>query len=324
MDSIFRKRNNRQKSWSIILSSGPDKPMKHLHFSQRAYIAAIAVLVAMPLTILALTVIIDLFNTSTGNLKALVSEKEMTIEEQKDQIEELQQEYFTLKEETRTVQQTIEEFKAFESRLSEMELEMPADMQGKDTEGSGGMEWPELGGAFVAQQGQNVAANLIEMKEEIPELMERFEETLERFLAYEEQLRTIPTFIPAEGRISSHFGNRKDPFTRWTAFHSGTDIAAPLNTPIYAAADGRVTLAGWHGGYGNTIKIDHYGTYETLYAHLNKIEVEHGDEVKKGDVIGRMGTTGRSTGVHLHYEIKRKGEYVDPYLYMTFHKRNGD
>nr|WP_246593561.1 M23 family metallopeptidase [Evansella tamaricis] len=126
------------------------------------------------------------------------------------------------------------------------------------------------------------------------------------------------------GRITSHFGNRADPFTRATSFHSGIDIAAPLNTPIYATADGIIISVGWEGGYGRTIVIEHGDTYETLYAHLNEIYISVGDEVEKGDLIGGMGTTGRSTGVHLHYEIRRNGSLVDPYPYMTFHESQGD
>lgn len=302
-----------------MVSTSPDKPMKRFSLSKSVYISSLSVLLLLPITIITLTVIIDILNGHQSKLNALLLEKELVIEEQYAEINKLQNDYLVLENETKSVQQTIKEFKAFEARLSEMELDMPGELETVSFDGSGGAVIPE---STVTEESRSMSNNLVDMKEELPALLDSFEELLQRFEEYEEELRTIPTYVPAEGRISSQFGNRRDPFTRWTRFHSGIDIAAPLNTPIYAAADGKVTMAGWNGGYGNTVMVEHDTTYETLYAHLNKIDVKVGDSVKKGDIIGRMGTTGRSTGVHLHYEIKRNGEHVDPYMYMSFHKRD--
>lgn len=200
--------------------------------------------------------------------------------------------------------------------MSNLNLNMPNEID-TDQDGSGGELF-----SVELYDSKAIASNLVEMKEELPELIEKFEDTVEKLTEYEKELRTVPTIFPAaEGRISSHYGKRRDPFNWRTSFHTGIDIAAPMNTPIFAAADGKVIFAGRNGGYGETIVIEHGSTYETLYAHLNKIDVEVGDFVNKGDIIGGMGTTGRSTGVHLHYEVKRNGERVDPYVYMTFHER---
>lgn len=317
---LFLRRGKKNYTrWDIMIATSPDKPMRRFSLSQWVYIGSISVLLLLPITIITLTVIIDVMNGKQSNLNALLEEKEIVIEEQYTQINKLQRDYLVLEKETKSVQQTIEEFKAFEERLWEMQLDMPADMKAVSYDGSGGTEIPE---SMVSEASVGMSNNLLEMKEELPALLNSFEELLDRFQEYEEELRTIPTYVPAEGRITSQFGNRRDPFTRWTRFHSGIDIAAPLNTPIYAAADGKVTMAGWNGGYGNTVIIQHDSTYKTLYAHLNKLDVEVEDVVKKGDIIGRMGTTGRSTGVHLHYEIKKNGEHVDPYMYMTFHQRD--
>lgn len=121
--------------------------------------------------------------------------------------------------------------------------------------------------------------------------------------------------------ISSSFGYRQDPFTGETKWHSGTDIAAPEGTPILAAADGVVVLANgidaWGGGYGYHVKIQHDGTHSTLYAHCSKIAVVVGQEVRQGEVIGFVGTTGNSTGYHLHFEIWTGGARANPLGYFV-------
>ena len=121
--------------------------------------------------------------------------------------------------------------------------------------------------------------------------------------------------LPQSYPITSRFGYRGDPFTGEIAYHSGTDIGAPGGTPILAAADGTVTIANaidsWGGGYGYHIKINHNDTFDTLYAHCSSICVTVGQEVKQGEVIGYVGTTGNSTGSHLHFEVWQNGERSD-------------
>lgn len=129
--------------------------------------------------------------------------------------------------------------------------------------------------------------------------------------------------LPQSYTITSWFGYREDPFTGEIAYHSGTDIGAPGGTPILAAADGTVTIANgldsWGGGYGYHIKVKHNDTYETLYAHCSSICVTVGQEVKQGEVIGYVGTTGNSTGNHLHFEVWQNGERTDA---LGFFKAN--
>lgn len=121
--------------------------------------------------------------------------------------------------------------------------------------------------------------------------------------------------LPQSYTITSWFGYREDPFTGEISYHSGTDIGAPGGTPILAAADGTVTIANaidsWGGGYGYHIKVKHNDTYDTLYAHCSSICVTVGQEVKQGEVIGYVGTTGNSTGNHLHFEVWQNGERTD-------------
>ena len=134
-------------------------------------------------------------------------------------------------------------------------------------------------------------------------------------------LHATPAMWPTSGQITSLFGYRLSPMQRAEEegggeFHPGVDIANKPDTLIYATANGTVHLAGWSYGYGQVILIDHGYGISTLYGHTSKSLVKTGDRVTRGQVIGYMGTTGRSTGAHLHYEIRRQGQPVNPMIYL--------
>ncbi|MDJ0857686.1 MAG: DUF5930 domain-containing protein [Dinoroseobacter sp.] len=133
----------------------------------------------------------------------------------------------------------------------------------------------------------------------------------------------LPFAMPVRSsfRFTSPFGYRRDPKGGGTRMHKGTDFAAPLGTPIYATAEGVVTKARWYRGFGRMVRIKHAFGYETIYAHLTKIRVKEGQRVSRGERIGDMGSTGRSTGVHLHYEVHESGKPVNP---MTFIRAGKD
>ncbi len=118
--------------------------------------------------------------------------------------------------------------------------------------------------------------------------------------------------LPAQGRISSPFGTRADPFTQAPRQHRGVDIAAREGAPITAALPGRVVFAGERGGYGLTVELEHPGGLRTLYAHAQSLEVQVGQEVARGAPLAKVGSTGRSTGPHLHFEVREGGRAVDP------------
>ncbi|MBH5321275.1 M23 family metallopeptidase [Aurantiacibacter sediminis] len=129
---------------------------------------------------------------------------------------------------------------------------------------------------------------------------------------------STPWLMPIEGaRLTSGYGNRNHPVLRRRAHHHGVDLAAPTGTPVYATADGTVEMAQWYSSYGNYVQIDHGGDVETRYAHLSRYTVRDGERVSAGDLIGYVGSTGRSTGPHLHYEIRMDGQSVNPIPYMT-------
>jgi murein DD-endopeptidase MepM/ murein hydrolase activator NlpD len=128
----------------------------------------------------------------------------------------------------------------------------------------------------------------------------------------------VPSDKPVKtAEFTSGYGIRSDPFRGGAARHAGIDLAAPIGTPIYATADGTVSNAGYNsGGYGNLIKLDHGRGIETRYGHLSAILVSAGQHITRGQLIGRMGSTGRSTGSHLHYEVRIDGRAVNPIPFM--------
>lgn len=149
---------------------------------------------------------------------------------------------------------------------------------------------------------------------------QRLDGTLDRVEAQlHEQLRLIsstPAITPAKGILTSNFGSRRDPITRGRAFHAGLDIAATPGAPVRATADGLVTRAGRNGGLGKSVFLSHGYGLATRYGHMSKIEVKAGQRVKRGDIVGYVGNTGRSTGYHLHYEVHLDGKPVNPVAYL--------
>lgn len=136
----------------------------------------------------------------------------------------------------------------------------------------------------------------------------------------DKMLTHLPAIQPVANkdlnRLASGFGMRMHPILKIGKMHNGTDFAANIGTPIYATGDGKVKSADRQGGYGNCVVINHGYGFETLYAHMNKYIVRSGQQVKRGDIIGYVGTTGMSTGPHLHYEIHKDGKPIDPVSYF--------
>ena len=129
---------------------------------------------------------------------------------------------------------------------------------------------------------------------------------------------SIPSRVPLAGLVmTSDYGMRMHPVTGRRAAHKGIDLAAPTGTPIYATGDGMVSRASWFSSYGLYVAIEHGGQIQTRYAHMSRLNVAEGQRVRKGDVIGYVGSTGRSTGPHLHYEVRIDGSAVNPVPYMN-------
>lgn len=146
-----------------------------------------------------------------------------------------------------------------------------------------------------------------------------FDDVVEMCKNHDEMLRCIPAIQPVSNKdlrkTASGYGTRIDPIYGTSKFHEGMDFSAPQGTDVYATGDGTVVQMGWQSGYGNRIVIDHGFGYQTVYAHLRDFRTKLGKKVVRGEVIGGVGSTGKSTGPHLHYEVHVKGKVVNPVNY---------
>lgn len=208
----------------------------------------------------------------------------------------------------------LDRIKRFDSKLR---LMMNMDGDPADAlEGAG-----DFSRFYLPLHRQELAAR--KMQEFITSLSEsaRLEEVRQQdlLLALRENrslLTSIPSIWPVTGFISSSFGSRISPFGRGGQFHKGLDISNSIGTPIIAPADGTVIRAGPDGAYGNSVEIDHGGGIVSKYAHLQKVAVQPGQWLKRGQVLGYIGMTGRTTGPHLHYEVRLNGLPVNPMRYI--------
>lgn len=206
------------------------------------------------------------------------------------------------------VAQRLDDFEAQAGLLAE-ELGVPGL---PSVEGGAGGE----AGAAVRPRRFWFEDELYGLKSRTDQLDRSFEELDGAFRERASQLAATPNGMPVEGWFSHGFGWRKDPMTGEREFHRGIDIVAPADTEIVASADGVVSRAGRFPQLGKSLDIAHGYGFATRYAHMNEILVDPGDVVRRGDVIGRVGSTGRSTGPHLHYEVFRDGRRVNPWKYL--------
>lgn len=166
------------------------------------------------------------------------------------------------------------------------------------------------------------AGSLVAMERNVAALADRSAKLEEFYRDRSLLLSSTPSIWPVRGYLSAGYGNRMDPFTNQKEFHSGIDISTPIGTKIHAPADGTVISAAPHGGYGNSLVIDHGYGVVTRYGHLDGFAVKAGQRVRRGELIGFVGTTGRSTGPHLHYEVWVREQAQNPIHYILDEYRN--
>jgi len=186
----------------------------------------------------------------------------------------------------------------------------------KDSVGGPALLRPELdlGVGFTGRLTSDDLDALSHRTTDINHTLTSLEQT---FRSRSKLLAAVPSIPPMDGRITSRFGYRRDPFTGMRAYHPALDISADRGSPVIATADGKVVVAGYQAGYGRMVAIRHGYGFSTRYGHLLTSYVKLGAHVKKGEIIGAVGSTGRSTGYHLHYEVRIDDEPVDPTPYMV-------
>lgn len=239
-------------------------------------------------------------------LYSTTAEQNALLQKKTEEIDTLRKESEAFRE---VVNDRIEEFtdkfnRLADEYLEERSLDLRASRSGERTET-----------AFVADMRSLKTSldrlGVLYSRSGLPDAdLDSVEERINAFM------EVIPTLWPVEGRITDRFGYRKDPFTRKKTFHYGLDIAADVGTSIKASASGKVTYVDYTYATGRTVKIDHGNGFITVYGHCSRILVEPGQQVKKGDVIAKVGSTGRSTGPHCHFEIHLYGTAIDPLDYL--------
>jgi len=200
--------------------------------------------------------------------------------------------------------------KLFDEKTTKLAQFVGVEPSGLAVDGIGG---PDI---FENELNQYLRYDLGLLQDKTELLEERFDALEEAFVTQTELLDATPSILPARGWISSGFQYRTDPFTKKRTWHNGIDISAPEGTPIYAPADGVITYRGYQGGFGNLLAISHGSGLKTRFGHLKKFNVSKGQRVRRGDLIGYVGSTGRSTAPHLHYEVHQEDRAINPMKYI--------
>ncbi|MBS3819313.1 peptidoglycan DD-metalloendopeptidase family protein [bacterium] len=293
----------KRKFISFILIPHHKGKQKTLTFSKKRFRLILGMVGLIAAVFLAFMVDYFTMNVTRSKYKQLCEE----IQEKKETIAQYKTKVKKLKE-------TTDQFANYAQKLNVM-----AGLKSTET-----LKEVGIGGGSSSEQeissmdsSQNVNLNRLNKIERKAEGIEKNLDTLLDF--YKDQalkLAGTPTIWPTKGWMTSAYGWRKDPFTGKRSFHRGIDVATHFGNPVVATADGVVIKTSYGKIGGKTVKINHQGGYTTVYCHLSKFKVKTGEKVKRGDVIGVVGKTGKALGPHVHYEVRLKGKSKNPYYYI--------
>jgi murein DD-endopeptidase MepM/ murein hydrolase activator NlpD len=248
-----------------------------------------------------------------------VTSKEMTIEQLQNKVIQLSQQATEIQSKIGEMQKLDDEVKQLTNPDKTVKKKQKAEsavIQDNSMKAQGG-PLVTVSDEEIFQLADTTQGNFNALGNQMTTLFGTLEQTKKKVIDTIQLLKITPTLWPVNTRhITSGFGYRKDPFTYRPTFHSGFDIAGNFDDPVYVTADGTVISSGFDKLHGNNIVVSHSKGLLTWYMHLNKALVSAGEHVNKGDKIGLLGTTGRSTGPHLHYEVKKDGVSVDPAPYL--------
>lgn len=335
----------RNKKFTFMVIPDANSTVRRFQLSAVILVIGVILVIALLASSIAAFLLYRGNTSQIGQLKQQLSEAtgdyEQIIEGKNEHIDELQTDLADLSEQAKKINTHMNEIKSLESELKEMvgiETDDTAKTKENDKQssnkntgdndqfamdgGTGGEEIPvteEEMGLLVDQTRDD----LLSLGEQIEIMKPELELTKDAVAKQQQKLAVTPTIWPTDSRrITSTFGVRKDPFTHRATYHAGLDIGGDTGDPIYAAADGTVIGADRSTSHGNNVLISHANGLRTHYSHMSKILTEVGTKVRKGDIIGELGSTGRSTGPHLHYEVIINGEHVDPLPYLKATRRS--
>lgn len=318
--------------FTFLVLRDADKSVKQFRISKLILIGVpmllIISLITLSISISWLTSYRSELTKQIAELEAVLLDKNIHLQQKELNIQNLQQEILNLSIQTQNMQARIDEISQLEEQLQQListfsEKTKTASVQTVE-ESQSLHETMQIIETFsanetnpiqIAERTKNdldsMAIELASLNIKITQAMNEAENIANKFI-------TTPSMWPTDStRITSNFGYRKDPITRKRTFHSGIDIGADRGDPVYAAGAGKVVETGYNRNEGYYIVINHGGGFKTTYKHLSKIIVKKNQEVYRGDTIGKVGNSGRSTGPHLHFEVIKGGKEVDPLLYVS-------
>jgi murein DD-endopeptidase MepM/ murein hydrolase activator NlpD len=339
---MTRKKNTNKLTFLVI----PDAQSSVVRFrlSKWTLIAAAIVFILVVAMSAVLFVLRYDYLRAAVELKGQLAQSEETVVGQDHKISDLQNHVIDLSHQAEDFRAKLDQMKALEQSLKGLTGLVSPNGNGQSEIGGIAMDSASVEGASQAaakedpiagrsgiggslntvsseeilQLSANTSKLLTDLDVQLAELKQSLAAVKQQAEEKKHELDMTPTIWPTEShQITSGFGIRIDPFTRYAAFHSGIDFAADMNSPVYATADGAISFTGYDSAHGNNVIINHSKGIQTRYLHLNKILVNDGDAVKKGQKIALSGNTGRSTGPHVHYEIIKNGVSIDPKPYLV-------
>lgn len=329
--------------WSFVVLRGADKTVKQFHVSKRSVFAApTAVVIAVTGCIAGLQI---KSAYEMNQLEEQMSQQDelfaQTVSDKNEAIVSLQQEIIGLSEQANEMKEKIDDLQQLELKLKQFianygsKLETstyltPIDKREttvkilSDTSSTGNRSFNDSKQSkqFVLL-AQETGLHLADLQRMVETMEDSLTLTLQLAQATRVSVDAYPSGWPTRSKmLTSGFGYRRDPFTGRTAFHAGLDITGKLGDPIFSAADGTVSDTGFNNSLGKYIIIDHLGGLQSAYMHLKEIEAKEGDTVVRGEKIGLLGSSGRSTGPHLHFQIMQKNEPVNPLPFLSLIKED--
>lgn len=321
--------------WSFVVLRGADKTVKQFHVSKRS------VLAAPTAAVLAVTGCIGGIHLKSAyelhqleeQLTKQDAEFTQTIIEKNEAISSLQEEIIELIEQAADVEQRVDDLQQLEQKLQQFIKSYGSriapstyhiEEQEKDISSLPSfLTAAARDSKQYAQMAQKTNLSLASLNQVIGTMEESMSVTLELAKATRSSVDGYPSLWPTRSKmLTSGFGYRSDPFTGRSTFHAGIDITGKLNDPVFSAADGLVAETGYNRSLGNYIIIKHPGDLQSAYMHLNQIEAAEGDTVVRGEKIGLLGSSGRSTGPHLHFQIMQKNEPTQPLKFLALIKED--
>ncbi|KYO67233.1 M23 family metallopeptidase [Thermovenabulum gondwanense] len=304
----------KKKKDSMTIMIVPHSDKKTLSFfldSKKISIVKYGVIFSLFLIVLLTFNLIRYINLIKSENYKLLQENE-NYKEMEHKIKEYNQQKKQLEDKINEVEKKLSKIEELEGKLNQVLKDSTFKIQDY------GLTQQKTMG--LSSRGDINRGELLLILNDLNEKLEEKEKNLinlsEALMEMKERVDSIPGLWPVQGEITSDFGYRKNPFGRGREFHDGVDISAAYGTKIKAAANGVVVFAGYKAGYGYTVIINHNNGIQTMYSHASKILVRKGQKVLKGQDIAAVGSTGRSTGAHLHFSILHNGRFIDPLTYI--------